>query len=89
MGVGWFGVQSGYDAVRLLLDCDIEEVGVLLREVGGEFDGFVERIDMVNECMEAIFLPGPDEEDVVDVAPPDPRTTRGGINHLLFQFGHE
>lgn len=49
----------------------------LLGEIRSEFDGPVERIDVVNECEEAIFLPGPDEEDIVDVAPPNPRTTRG------------
>ena len=49
----------------------------LLGEIRSEFDGPVERIDVVNECKEAIFLPGPDEEDIVDVAPPNPRTTRG------------
>ena len=77
MGVCGFGVESGYDTVRLLLDCDIQEVGILYREIGSEFDGSVERIDVVNECVEAIFLPGPDEEDVVDVAPPDPWTAGG------------
>ena len=29
MGISGFGVQSGGDAVSLLLDGDIEEVGVL------------------------------------------------------------
>lgn len=46
----------------------------LLGEIRSEFNGPVERIDVVNECVEAIFLPGRDEEDV---APPNPRTTRG------------
>ena len=49
----------------------------LLGEIRSEFDGPVERIDVVNECVEAIFLPGPDEEDIVDVALPKSRTTRG------------
>ena len=77
MGICGFGVESGYDTVRLLLYCDIEKVGFLLGEIRSEFDGPVERVDVVTECMEAIFLPGPDEEDVVDVAPPDPWTTGG------------
>ena len=52
-------------------------MGFLLGEIRSEFDGPVKRIDMVNECVEAIFLPGPDEENIVDVAPPNPWTTRG------------
>ena len=63
--------------VRLFLDCDIKEVGFLLGEIRREFDGPVEGIDVVNECMEAIFLPGPDEEDIVDVTPPNPWSTGG------------
>ena len=77
MGICGFGVESGYDTVRLLLYCDIEKVGFLLGEIRSEFDGPVERVDVVNECVEAFFLPGPDEENVVDVAPPDPWTTGG------------
>lgn len=77
MGVCGFGVESGCDTIGLLLHYDIEEVGFLWGEIRSEFDGPVERIDVLNEFKEAVFLPGPDEENVVDVAPPDPRTTRG------------
>ena len=77
MGVCGFGVESGCDTIGLLLYCNIEEVGFLLGEIRSELDGPVERIDVVNEFKEAVFLPGPDEENVVDVAPPDPRTTWG------------
>ena len=52
-------------------------MGFLLGEIRSEFDGPVEGIDVVNECMEAIFLPGPDEENIVNVAPPNPWATRG------------
>ena len=75
MGICGFRVESSGDIVRLLLDCYIEEVGLFLGEFRSEFDGPMERIEMVNESMEALLLPGPDEEDIVDVTPPNPWTT--------------
>lgn len=77
MGICGFSVEVSGDTVRLFLNCDIKKVGFLLGEIRSEFDGPVKRIDVVNESVEAIFLPGPDEEDIVDVAPPNPWTTRG------------
>ena len=77
MGVCGFGVESSCDTIILFLYCDIEEVGFLQGEIGGEFDGSVEGIEVVNEFKEGIFLPGPDAKIIIDVAPPDPWTTRG------------
>lgn len=75
VGICGFGVESSGDAVRLFLDGDIEEVGRLVGKIRGEFDGPVERIEVINKGVEALFLPGPDEENIVDVAPPNPRST--------------
>ena len=35
------------------------------------------------------FFSGPDEEDIIDVAPPNQWSTGGRVKHLFFQLGHE
>ena len=77
MGICGFGVESGGDMIRILPNCDIKEVGLLMGEVRSEFDGSVERINVFNESMEAFFFPSPDEENVIDVAPPNPWSAGG------------
>ena len=62
MGICGFSVESGGDMVRLLPNGDIKEVGLFLGEIRSEFDGSVERIDVVNESKEAFFLPGPEKK---------------------------
>ena len=49
MSVCGFGIESGSETVVLLLDCHVEEVGLLMGEIGRELDGPVKRIDMCNE----------------------------------------
>jgi len=51
-------------------------VGLIWGEIRSELDGPVKRIHVVDECVEAVFVAGPDEEDVVNVAPPDRWTAR-------------
>ena len=76
MGVRRFGVEICGDMAVCLLDGDIQEVGLIWGEIRSELDGPVKRIHVVDECVEAVFVAGPDEEDVVNVAPPDPWTAR-------------
>ena len=76
VGVRGFGVEICGDMAVCLLDGDIQEVGLIWGEIRSELDGPVKRIHVVDECVEAVFVAGPDEEDVVNVAPPDPWTAR-------------
>ena len=56
MGVCGFGEQVGVDGDFLVLNRNIKEVGLIMGKFGSEFDGPVEGIHVVNECVETSSL---------------------------------
>ena len=74
MRVCGFGIEISGQRVVLLADADVKKVGVVTGVFRCELDGPVERIDMVNECVQAVSITGPDEKYIIYVSPPNPGT---------------
>lgn len=72
-----------------LANSHIEKVNLLVRVIRGEFDGAVERIDVIDEGEQAILITGPNEEDVINVAPPDKGTAGSRTEHAFFKARHK
>lgn len=89
VGVSGLGVEVCGEGTIFFLNGDIKEVGLLVRVLRSELDGPVERINMVNKCEKAVFIAGPDEKYIVNVSPPDPRTTGRHSKHLFFKSRHK
>ena len=49
----------------------------------------MEGIDVINKSMKTYFITGPNEENIIDEAPPYPRKTGSSVQHLLFKSRHE
>ena len=61
-------------AIVLLAHTDIEEVSFTGGVLQHEFDGPGKGMHVVNEGFKNVFVTGPDEADVINVAPPTPRS---------------
>ena len=44
---------------------------------------------MVSKSMKTFFITGPNEENIIDEAPPYPGTTGSSVQHLFFKSRHE
>ena len=71
--------------VIFLSDGDIQEVDLVVRKFRCEFNGSVERVDMVKEGVNAVFFSGPDDKHIVNVPPPYPWTTWATSNISALQ----
>ncbi|PIK53289.1 hypothetical protein BSL78_09817 [Apostichopus japonicus] len=67
----------------------IKKVNLLVKVIRGEFDGAVERIDVIDEGEQAILITGPNDEDVLIVAPPDKGTAGSCTEHAFFKARHK
>ena len=54
-----------------------------------ELDGPVERVDMVKEGIQTATIPGPNEEDIINVSPLNPGTARSCTEHTVFKVSQE
>ena len=79
------GVKISDQSVMLLADGHIQEVNLLVRNFWGEFDSSVEGVDVVNKTMKTFSITSPNEENIIDEAPPYPRTTGSRVQHLVVQ----
>ena len=65
MTVCGLGVEICDKRVILHSDGDIQEVDLVVRKFRCEFNGSVERIEVVKEGVKAVFFSGPDEKYIV------------------------
>jgi len=86
--VGRFDVNASLKSIVLEPDIHIKESYVFSREGPGELDG-KGAVEVLQKCFQRLLSVGPDQENIVDIAKPDERFERCGVEVLDLQASHE